>query len=937
MTYDIPVTRRTFLKMVGSSTVVAISIRSLPAIAQCAGEGIQTKRIDPRDETRLDAGERWSMKPGVARWRIDGVPKVTGQKIYARDFKARDFKDWPTERWLYAVRCNRIDRIFAGIDLSMLKDDQPVTIVDDALVSRHQIDTRMSSLTTEPPLLAREGAPPDFYGQPAALLIFPDFDTYRRAKKRLDFNPNVVRYGAALSAPLPERIAMIASQETNVRAPSLPGDPTRAFNKATLPRDIYNTYVDTVGQQVRRTAELAEAEQGWIKVGTDDGSRFETPSMDPVFLEPEAGLAWYDSHNSTLRLVLGTQSPNDDAYGAVNLFSKSDVTIGAVDIIACYPGGGFGGRDKSYFPIYLALAARFADGALRWQLSRYEQFQVGLKRCQSTFTESLWVSPDGRFEAIDCDFAMSGGRKTNLQAPVANLAGMSAMSCYEIPLARAHSAAYYTYDVFGGSQRGFGGPQAFLAIETLIDEAAQRLNKDPFELRKQNLLAPGKGATITGAPILFDLELERIMDALRKQPLWQDRLRVAAARKRRSTGARARPQRYGVGFAMSNQAYGSGTTDGMFGMVEILPDATLRVRTTYTDMGNGAATTLSLAPAKWLGQNASSIAMSQIDIFNAFKLSSSVSPGDPRYIPGKAYGSSSSCLGAFHQHHTIEEAAHVLHLQTVLPAARLYWNAPSLRASEIYWGEGQLAVSASARSKLKSNAGHTLRWPAVLDIIQRNRLDTVAVVHATYTGAFWSAKYAFRSDAAMVDCDFVATGVDVGALQSMLRIDWPCKDKPPTPSKVNPNYGRDTYAPAGVLVAVNVDVETGYVRVEQVIAAVNTGVMICPPIVEGQLYGGIAMAIGNVLFENCTRGDDGPGGGRGNLDRYPILSMTEMPDATLIPVVAPPDRQQHVGRGIGEAVMCPIAPALLNALAMATGRRFRTMPVTPQRIREALA
>ena len=73
-----------------------------------------------------------------------------------------------------------------------------------------------------------------------------------------------------------------------------------------------------------------------------------------------------------------------------------------------------------------------------------------------------------------------------------------------------------------------------------------------------------------------------------------------------------------------------------------------------------------------------------------------------------------------------------------------------------------------------------------------------------------------------------------------------------------------------------------------------------------------------------------------HLDRYQILRMRDMPQATLIPVTAPADKAQHAGRGIGEAVMCPIAPAVLNALAMATGIRFRTTPVTPQRIREAL-
>ncbi|MBH9738037.1 molybdopterin cofactor-binding domain-containing protein, partial [Burkholderia cepacia] len=90
------------------------------------------------------------------------------------------------------------------------------------------------------------------------------------------------------------------------------------------------------------------------------------------------------------------------------------------------------------------LAAPFAKGALRWQQSRYEQFQVGLKRCETQFSESLWFNRRGKLEAITCDFLMNGGGKKNLSPYVAQLAALSAMSCYEIPRARAQAASTYT-------------------------------------------------------------------------------------------------------------------------------------------------------------------------------------------------------------------------------------------------------------------------------------------------------------------------------------------------------------------------------------------------------------------------------------------------------------------------------------------------------------
>ena len=70
-------------------------------------------------------------------------------------------------------------------------------------------------------------------------------------------------------------------------------------------------------------------------------------------------------------------------------------------------------------------------------------------------------------------------------------------------------------------------------------------------------------------------------------------------------------------------------------------------------------------------------------------------------------------------------------------------------------------------------------------------------------------------------------------------------------------------------------------------------------------------------------------------DRYQVSRLPDIPVQTLI-ALPPPNGDPSNARGIAEAVMCPIAPALLNALAMATGHRFRETPVTPEQIRGVL-
>jgi CO/xanthine dehydrogenase Mo-binding subunit len=930
MADEIPVTRRTFLKVVGSG-VVTITVSGLPAaISGCTSPGV-TDQPKLKSAARCAASQHnsnnapdWAPEPGKARWRIEGVHKVTGRKIYARDYKAADFEDWPTqENWLYALRCNRIDRIVDNIDLTVLPDKlQPIVVITNHTLTDYRIAPSQLGLGVDPQskqdiyFFARLGYRAECYGQPVALLIFENFDIYRRARKLLEFNNEVIRYGKP-APPAASATTAFASPKLYVR-----NDETSFSNLImTLgpSGSASQAFYDQCRAVRREILELAaqKTKAGeWVEFGASTGPHFQTPAIDPVFMEPEAGLAWYKADTGTLQLVLGTQSASDDGQSAFNLFVKSKIQVNDVHVMGCYPGGGFGGRDKSYFPLYLSLAAPFARGALRWQQSRYEQFQVGLKRSETEFEESIWFDHGGRIQVLDSDFTLNGGGKKNLSASVADLAAMSAMSCYDIPRASASAKAMYTPEVFGGSQRGFGGPQAFMAIETLMDEAAYGLHRSPFDIRRANLLRKDRGKTITGAPILFDLQLDELLHQLESHPLWLNREKTRTERL-------AQKLKYGIGLAMSNQAYGTGK-DGAFAMVQIQADTSLRVLTHYTDMGNGAATALGLAPAGNLGQNARAVVMSEVDAFkNALKGVSDAEFGvwtcDKRTRPmSTPYGSSSACLGAFHHFHAVEGASYVLMLHTVLPAARALWKDPNVKADDIRWVDGMIGTTGD----------HPKRdWGTLLAKINEMKLPTVAVVHETYAGDFWKGCYDFTTGNVRVDYDFVAVGTAPFNLTPLPRLDL----KEPKDTFA---YGRTNYAPAASLVAVTVDPKTGRVRVEHVVTSLSAGRLLCPEVVSGQSQGAVAMALGNVLSENCPLGPDGPGNGRWNLDRYQIMRMTDIPKQQLITL--PPPKEGKSARGIGEAVMCPIGPALLNALAMATGHRFRQTPVTPEKIREAL-
>src|ERR1700752_1564299 len=102
MAFEGPVTRRDFLKMMGGS-VITVTTSSIPVfMSGCAPTPSRehiTSGSPARESTAesLSSAYDWGPDPGTARWRIDGLSKVTGSRIYARDFKARDFNGWPKQ------------------------------------------------------------------------------------------------------------------------------------------------------------------------------------------------------------------------------------------------------------------------------------------------------------------------------------------------------------------------------------------------------------------------------------------------------------------------------------------------------------------------------------------------------------------------------------------------------------------------------------------------------------------------------------------------------------------------------------------------------------------------------------------------------------------------------------------------------------------------
>jgi CO/xanthine dehydrogenase Mo-binding subunit len=77
----------------------------------------------------------------------------------------------------------------------------------------------------------------------------------------------------------------------------------------------------------------------------------------------------------------------------------------------------------------------------------------------------------------------------------------------------------------------------------------------------------------------------------------------------------------------------------------------------------------------------------------------------------------------------------------------------------------------------------------------------------------------------------------------------------------------------------------------------------------------------------------GAANGRWNLDRYHVAISADCALHNVEKILIPPDSGDPSPRGIAELVMIPVAPAIANAVAHAIGHRFRSLPITPDKVR----
>ena len=156
----------------------------------------------------------------------------------------------------------------------------------------------------------------------------------------------------------------------------------------------------------------------------------------------------------------------------------------------------------------------------------------------------------------------------------------------------------------------------------------------------------------------------------------------------------------------------------------------------------------------------------------------------------------------------------------------------------------------------------------------------------------------------------------------------------PETTRLDPETGQGapyaTYAFATHLAEVEVDTETGKVKVNRVIASHDVGKAIHPMNVIGQIMGGVAMGTGFALMEEFVPGETT------SFVNYLIPTSKDIPE--VIPIIV--EEEEPTGpfgaKGVGEPALIPSTPAILNAIADAIGQRIYHLPANLERVLEVI-
>jgi 2-furoyl-CoA dehydrogenase large subunit len=548
-------------------------------------------------------------------------------------------------------------------------------------------------------------------------------------------------------------------------------------------------------------------------------------------------------------------------------------------------GGSFGVK-QGVFPyvVLMAVAARVAGRPVKWVEDRLEHLSGSVSATNRVVGIEAAVTATGIVTALrwdqteDCGAYLRAPEPATLYRMHGNLTG-----AYGIRHLAIRNRVVVTNKTPTGLNRGFGGPQTYFALERLMQRVAVELGLDPLHVIRRNLVPKDAFPYRAAAGALLDsgdyrAALERACEE-----------GGLGALRRRREEARGEGRLYGIGFtavvepSVSNMGYittvmtpadrrKAGPKNGAYATatVAIDPVGSVSVHVASTPQGQGHRTVLSQVVADALGLKPEDIRVNvELD---TQKDAWSIASGNysSRFAPAVA------------------GTAHLAAMQLRERLARIAGQQLNVRADEIEFSGGK--------------------------IFARGNPDNAASFARIAGTSHW------------------APGAIPQDVEPALRetVFW----TPPqleAPSEADEINSSGAYGFIFDFCGVEVERDTGAVRIDKYVTMHDAGRMLNPRLVDGQVRGGFSQAVGAALYEEFAYAKDGSFLS-GTFADYLVPTACEVPEPLILHFETPSPFTPLGSKGVGEGNNMSTPVCIANAVADALGAADIELPLTKSRI-----
>ena len=330
--------------------------------------------------------------------------------------------------------------------------------------------------------------------------------------------------------------------------------------------------------------------------------------QDHFYLEGQIAMTIPQEDNNFL-VYSSTQHPSETQQIIGKVLKQN---YNSIHVIVRRIGGGFGGKETQsfLFAAITSIAAKKLSKPVKLRVDRDDDMIMTGKRHDFLFDYEVGFNNSGEILALKIMMASRCGISPDLSGAINDRAIYHIDNAYFLPNIEINSYRCKTNTVSNTAFRGFGGPQGMFCIENIIENIAQKLNREASEIRKINFYKDKiKNTTHYGMKIT-DNVIEDIFNKLIKKSNYKKRkIEIDNFNKKNKVlkkGIAITPVKFGISFTTTHLNQGGA-------LVHIYTDGSIHLNHGGIEMGQGLMTKLALVASNEFGLNYENIKISSTD------------------------------------------------------------------------------------------------------------------------------------------------------------------------------------------------------------------------------------------------------------------------------------------------------------------------------------